>query len=1140
MAMNKARRTANLNNILTYDTLGNSTLIANLTVEGLTGAGFVKADVNGLLSVDTAAYTVSTGATNYLTKITGVGTIGQSLVYDNGTSVFVNTTTGVLGYAHAFHVAANAAGGMIVSTTDIASAIGIVNTSSAGKTWDISPYGNHLVINESGVATRIKFDAGGNITIGDITNTGHKLEVVGSFRTTGNNTLSQLSGVGTRMVVADANGLLSTQAVSSGSISGSGASGQVAYWTGTSAQSGSNNLFWDNANSRLGIGINSPATIIDAKGDRATVTITDTNSGGTNPTFFGAFSDFLQLSVNRNPSTGIFAQTGKATSQISLEGAANASSIRFFATNTNNTIPDERLRLYGTGNLLIQSGGTYSDGGQRLQVQGTTLLNGNVTFSSSTGMFWDATNSRLGIGTNEPLYNLDVTGVVRIGNSTNGYIFNSNTISTFGNIFLSIQGDRFFSITDSSYNNVYFRVVRNTGNTLLNSTSDTGERLQVTGNVKITGGSSFGGNMNLSLNQNASTQILVQNTDITNTNSRATFQATSGAVSVRMDAIGAAGSYLGAFVGTTTNHRLYFWTNGQERGYFAENGNLVLGSISTGDTGEKLQVTGDVRINGNNLTVTGSGTTNFYITASHRFFHDAVGTQGRLYYTGGILFPSGSTGFNLFPSGGSESNTTGNFRISTRLLRNAHMFHVQAAVQLGTSSLNIAAFNSDGAVSFDPTNPLTASIASGLRIAETFAPDTTNKGSFYNAIYLQPTINQSPGLSLTQITRGIHIAPVLTNFADWRSIEWTNNTGWGIYGSGTASNYLAGRLGIGTATPAYNLDVWGPSTATAIARVKNFSSGNASLLLDAADNNSISIIGLSRASITNTYEIRGYHNQPAFGGLANAISFYQPGSTFHALVITEGRNLLVGSTTDTGERLQVTGSGYFSGALKIGTTDPSRGLRIGINATAADSSTCSVNLAVQNTVTTQYRSFLSSVGLSASGFTLPILTHYEAVQDGSFTAGVVTNHYGFRVNAFTSGTNIFAFHSNIGSATGRWNIYMAGTAANYMAGNLLLGSTTDSGERLQVTGDVKITGGSSGSGLFPLTVQNSLGVNALRVSDLQRIYIGSASVGSAPAIYAFEGTTGNRSLRIGIQSAGSLTPIPAFNINQESDYNYTS
>jgi hypothetical protein len=35
---------------------------------------------------------------------------------------------------------------------------------------------------------------------------------------------------------------------------------------------------------------------------------------------------------------------------------------------------------------------------------------------------------------------------------------------------------------------------------------------------------------------------------------------------------------------------------------------------------------------------------------------------------------------------------------------------------------------------------------------------------------------------------------------------------------------------------------------------------------------------------------------------------------------------------------------------------------------------------------------------------------------------------------------------------------MNGTAANYMNGNLLLGSTTDGGQKLQVTGDIRLSG----------------------------------------------------------------------------------
>ena len=64
--MNKQRRTSNINNIVRYDTSGNVSLPAGLTVEGL-DAGFVKSDANGLFSVDTAAYvTLSSLLTGYV------------------------------------------------------------------------------------------------------------------------------------------------------------------------------------------------------------------------------------------------------------------------------------------------------------------------------------------------------------------------------------------------------------------------------------------------------------------------------------------------------------------------------------------------------------------------------------------------------------------------------------------------------------------------------------------------------------------------------------------------------------------------------------------------------------------------------------------------------------------------------------------------------------------------------------------------------------------------------------------------------------------------------------------------------------------------------------------------------------------
>jgi hypothetical protein len=56
-----------------------------------------------------------------------------------------------------------------------------------------------------------------------------------------------------------------------GGISGSGAATQVAFWSGTSAISGSNNLWWDSTNNYLGIGTNTPGNPLDVHGTLSSV-----------------------------------------------------------------------------------------------------------------------------------------------------------------------------------------------------------------------------------------------------------------------------------------------------------------------------------------------------------------------------------------------------------------------------------------------------------------------------------------------------------------------------------------------------------------------------------------------------------------------------------------------------------------------------------------------------------------------------------------------------------------------------------------------------------------------------------------------------------------------------------------------------
>jgi hypothetical protein len=97
---------------------------------------------------------------------------------------------------------------------------------------------------------------------------------------------------------------------------------------------------------------------------------------------------------------------------------------------------------------------------------------------------------------------------------------------------------------------------------------------------------------------------------------------------------------------------------------------------------------------------------------------------------------------------------------------------------------------------------------------------------------------------------------------------------------------------------------------------------------------------------------------------------------------------------------------------------------------------------IQSDVTTQYYGFNTGNGTQAASFTLGALSHYRATQ-GTFGAGsAVTTQHGFIAEStLTGATNNFGFYSNIASGTGRWNFYAAGTADNYFAGSLGIGTT---------------------------------------------------------------------------------------------------
>jgi hypothetical protein len=247
--------------------------------------------------------------------------------------------------------------------------------------------------------------------------------------------------------------------VGGGGGSAAGSTGNVQYNNG-GAFAGSNNLFWDNTNSRLGIGTASPTLRLDVTG-------TGTANGQslvrfTNPTTFN-----LNLALNSTGATGNtnFGFTVNDVTQGAVGWDRSDSSIQFWNAIANASFVGMKLRNNGntsflkvsdgtenvrfvssTGNVLI---GTTTDAGYKLDVNGTaravtslqtpTLLGNttsgaNLTLQSTSNatkgkiLFgtsaYDEVNNRLGIGNSSPSYNLDVSGLGRI-------IRNSSSSNTF-------------------------------------------------------------------------------------------------------------------------------------------------------------------------------------------------------------------------------------------------------------------------------------------------------------------------------------------------------------------------------------------------------------------------------------------------------------------------------------------------------------------------------------------------------------------------------------------------------------------------------------------------------------------------------------------------------------------------------------
>jgi len=189
-------------------------------------------------------------------------------------------------------------------------------------------------------------------------------------------------------------------------VTGTGTATRVAFWDSASSVSSSANLYWDDSNSRLGVGTATPGARLQVNG---TGLLTATafavkDSGGT---------DSFTVADNGNTSVrGVLTISGSsASNSATLMGRTSAGEVTSVTLGTN---------LSFSGNTLNATGGGTPAGST-----GEVQFNNAGAFGASSNFNWDNTFSRLGVGTAAPGASLQINGAGATSGTSSLLINNS-------------------------------------------------------------------------------------------------------------------------------------------------------------------------------------------------------------------------------------------------------------------------------------------------------------------------------------------------------------------------------------------------------------------------------------------------------------------------------------------------------------------------------------------------------------------------------------------------------------------------------------------------------------------------------------------------------------------------------------------
>ena len=330
------------------------------------------------------------------------------------------------------------------------------------------------------------------------------------------------------------------------------------------------------------------------------------------------------------------------------------------------------------------------------------------------------------------------------------------------------------------------------------------------------------------------------------------------------------------------------------------------------------------------------------------------------------------------------------------------------------------------------------------------------------------------------------------------------------------------RLGIGTATPGVTLDVHHDTGIMAHFNSTN-ATGNSYIAFQRTGTN-VWRLGDQYNAGANFFQI---HNT-ALSNNAIEIATATNKSIFTALQ-TYTTGLARGNYFD--YNLSVSAGGSFSSPNAITALGASLDLTLAGNATIPSGARSgldaynSIAFTAAGTLThnqgAQIRAYSNvTAGWAFNGSATGTVTHLAGLRalfpDNTGSAINVTNNYALLLNDQTPNTGTVTY-------TNRWGVYQEGASdLNYMAANLLLGSTTNSGEKLQVTGTAKVSSTLTAQILAVNTDGQTVTIssNYDLLTQGQNIFIGG---GGNSVIYEDEDINGSFHTAVGVGALFSNT-----------------